>query len=90
MSSEWRPISTAPLKRIGEAPEYVLLYGPGISTCTGRVARYGDGYLFAGVSHVAGNLADSGDATHWMPLPPPPAGTAHVRRPTPDYSERDE
>lgn len=72
-SQEWRLIETAPTKNVTEGPEYVLLAGPSIGICTGRAARYTDGYVFAGVSHVSGNLAETGGITHWMPLPAPPS-----------------
>lgn len=70
--SEWQPINTAPDKRYGESPEDVFLAGPAVGVCSGRACRYPDGYVFAGVAHISGNLAVDGGVTHWMPRPDPP------------------
>jgi hypothetical protein len=50
----------------------VLVWGKDLGVRTGRVAHYTDGYLFAGVSNMSGNLYENGTITHWMPLPEPP------------------
>jgi hypothetical protein len=68
----WQPIETAPRVPFGQSPIRVLLHGPGIGIATGRACSYDDGYLHADVSHVNGNLVETGDVTHWMPLPDPP------------------
>ncbi|MGH8527127.1 MAG: hypothetical protein ACREXY_23860, partial [Gammaproteobacteria bacterium] len=61
--SWWQPIETAPLVQYGESPVEVLLYGREIGIKQGRALRLSDGYLFAGVSYINGNLAD-GSVTH--------------------------
>lgn len=69
----WQPIETAPLCERWEAPKRVLLYGAGIGgVCVGRALRHANGWIHVGVPHVNGNLALTGDVTHWMPLPSPP------------------
>ena len=71
----WQPIDTAPkVSDYGAAAATVLLYGQVLGVRTGRAAVYPDGYVFAGVSNMNGNLADLDDrvVTHWMPLPDPP------------------
>lgn len=65
---EWRPIETAPHETL------VLLYSPGF----GHV-RYEVGYASSGSRRtlsngdVVSNQSWHGYATHWMPLPSPPA-----------------
>lgn len=76
--SDWQPIDTAPVVGFGAAPVYVLLYGPCIGICTGRACSHSDGFVFAGVTHVSGNLAGD-DVTHWMPLPDPPSAESAAR-----------
>jgi hypothetical protein len=71
----WKPITEAPERSNAASPVEVLVWGKGLGVRTGRVARYQDGYIFAGVSNVSGNIA--GDlVTHWMPLPAPPMAEA--------------
>lgn len=72
---DWQPIETAPKVKFGEAPIDVVLYGPGIGVKTGRACAYPDGFVFAGVSFINGNLVQDGYCTHWMPLPAPPPET---------------
>lgn len=69
--SDWQLIDTAPLVGPGDTPPSVLLYGKRLGVYVGRAARYADGYVFAGVAHVAGNIAHI-EATHWAELPTPP------------------
>lgn len=70
--SEWQKIETAPETASGTAPKDALLYGPTLGVRCGRAGRYSDGWVFAGVAHINGNLAMDGCVTHWMPLPDPP------------------
>jgi len=69
--SEWQLLATAPLVEgyIGE-PVAALVYGPTLGVHCGRVVRYSDGHIYAGVPHINGNSADW--ITHWMPLPERP------------------
>lgn len=69
----WRPISEhTEVSRDPDAgwirPAEVLLHGPN-GTHIGRVFRFDDGEILTRVAHIAG---DAG-ATHYMPLPDPPA-----------------
>jgi hypothetical protein len=72
----WQPISTAPVVPFGHPPVDVLLYGGSIGVCSGRACSHNDGWIFASVSHVNGNLAEDRLVSHWMPLPDPPAERA--------------
>lgn len=76
---KWQLIENAPLIEVHEEPLDALVYGP-VGMFMGRVARYKDGHLFAGVAHVGGNLANDG-VTHWMVKPEPPkkVGPSWVR-----------
>jgi hypothetical protein len=72
----WQPIETAPTILYEDKAPDVLLYGPQLGVRTGRAARYPDGYLFAHVAHINGNLVEEALASHWMPLPTPPMAEA--------------
>lgn len=67
----WQPIDAAPLVEgfLG-APIDALVYGPTLGVHMGRVARYSDGLIYAGIANMNGNAADL--ITHWMPVPEPP------------------
>lgn len=69
---EWQAIEKAPERAFGQGTVDVLLYGKDLGVYSGRAARYPDGFVFAGVAHIVGNLAHDGFVTHWMPLPDPP------------------
>jgi hypothetical protein len=68
----WQPIETAPDVPLAGSPVDVLLHGASIGVRSGRACRYPDGYVFAGVANINGNLAHDGYVTHWMPLPAAP------------------
>lgn len=74
LATTWQPIETAPRNM-----SKILLFIPTVEktkAVQGRVNSYGTVWRDFEVRADDYGSQTTGDATHWMPLPPPP--TAHV------------
>lgn len=69
----WQPIEMAPLVEFGAVPVDVMVFGPSLGVREGRACRMPDGYVFADVPHINGNLAWDGYVTMWQFKPAPPS-----------------
>lgn len=72
--ADWQTIETAPevANPLAERPTPALLYSPRFGVRSGGVCRW-RGVTYGSVPTLHGDAVSDWGATHWMPMPEPPA-----------------